>query len=218
MRLAIRNAAFVRALFLVGCFGDEPTDFPLGLEPLEENRAAFPSPEPNDPHPEKLVFASLERDGLYSTHARGFIHAPVSRIWAAMLDPLVVADRRKVDELTFESFPRNGPVLSFVLHNVVHDLITVEFDITWRLSVARGSEETPEVLAMRFQKTFGSTVIKTLSGSVLVSHVDEGVASIEMIEHLEALSGGNEELVSYLGDLFASVAARAHDKPLPVYE
>ncbi|MBI4817719.1 MAG: hypothetical protein HY791_15765 [Deltaproteobacteria bacterium] len=203
--------------FMTGCFGETETEFPVGLEPLEENRASFPAAEAGDPNPERFNLASFESDGLYSTHVRGYFDAELVDVWDAMKDPEVVADRRKVDELSFEEILDESLARSFVLHNVVHDIITVRFDVTWKQAVARGTNEAPEVVSMRFQKTYGSTVIQTLRGSIVLTGLD-GTTSIEMVEHLEALSGGNEELESYLTDLFWSVVARAHGRPLPTYE
>lgn len=212
-----RGSAMLLAAGLLGCFSDTTTEFPPGIATIGDNDAPAPVGDADNPYPEQLNFVGGERDGLYWTHGRGFIHAPIKDVWAAMKDPVVVADRRKVDEVSFDVINEAQIHESFVVHNVVHDLITVRFDVTWKQSAVLGTEDAPEIVGIRFQKTFGSTVIEELRGSVLLEQIEPDVTEVQMVEHLRAFSGGNDTLESYLGDLFASVLARVRGQALPEY-
>jgi len=91
--------------------------------------------------------------------------------------------------------------------------------MTWRQSAVEGDQLEPEVVGVRFQKTFGTVFIDILRGSVVLRRAaeDDQVTELEMIEHIAAAQGGPETLKSYLTDLHTSVIARVHGAALPVY-
>lgn len=208
------------ALGLTGCFGNESTEFPSGLEPLDGmNRAPRPDLDANGVLPETVSFARGETNEWEWVHGRGFVKAPLGETWLAFQDPEVVIDRREVDEWQVDENVEPGFDRSFVVHNTVHDFITVNFDMTWRQSVVEGDEAAPEVVAIRFQKTFGTVFITILRGSVVLRSApeDDGITEIELVEHIDAAQGGADTIQSYLTDLHASVVARVHGRALPVY-
>ena len=201
-----------------GCDSDEPTEFPSGLEPLEVCTAPAPDPIEGDATPEDVRFVLGTEDEYSWVHGRGFVHKPLAETWAAMRDPEVSVDRREVDEWTVEHGVETEYDFSYVIHNTVNDIITVEFDITWRQGVVEGTVEAPELVGGRFQKTFGTTFIELLSGSIVARAVDDSTTEIELIEHLKATGKGADTAQSFLRDYFTSVVAKAHGNPLPTYE
>jgi hypothetical protein len=202
----------------LGCIGgNEESPFPPGLEPLEENTAPDPESTPDDPYPE--VVSIVHDDGLdYSwAHARGFIKAPTSAVWAAMQEPLTVADRRRTDEQLYEFGVEPEYEFSFLTHYVVNDLVTVEWDEVWRFGAIEGPKDAPVFGLARFQKIYGSSFIDLLEGSMIVYEIDENTSEVQFIEHLDALMTGSDTVAGYMGDLYESVKERAHGRPLPVY-
>lgn len=215
-----RSLLFVLPLVAAGCWGNEVTEFPTGLEPLDgANRATRPALLADGSLPETMTFTRGETNDWEWVHGRGFVKAPLAETWKAFQDPLVVIDRRQVDEWTVDEDVEAGFDRSFVVHNRVFDFITVEFDMTWRQSVVEGDAESPEVVAMRFQKTFGTVFIDILRGSVVLRAApeDEGVTEVEFVEHIDAAQGGADRINKYLVDLHGSVVERAHGRELPVY-
>ncbi|MBI2895830.1 MAG: hypothetical protein HYY06_19895 [Deltaproteobacteria bacterium] len=200
-----------------GCFGNERTSFPEGLEPLEENVAELPAPTDEDPTPEAISVASGSNDDHIWVHARAYVDAPLERSWEALRNPDAVADRRKVAEYSVVWDVEPEYPFSFRIHNVVDDIITVEFDVTWRQGLAAGTVEDPGAVAIRYAKTWGTTFITRLEGSIVATPVDDETTLLDMIELLDAAGGGAEAVASYLTDLHASVVAVAHDRPLPEY-
>lgn len=205
-------------LVMFGCFGNEATVFPDGLEPLDgTNRASRPAIPADGVVPETINFVEGEGNDWEWVHGRGFVRAPLIEVWRALQDPEVVVDRRQVDSWTIDRDVEPGFDTSFVIHNVVDDFVSVEFDMTWRQSAVEGDREAPEVVAARFQKTFGTVFIDILRGSVVMRPApeDEGVTEIELVEHIDAAQGGVDKIRSYLVDLHAAVAARSQGRPLP---
>jgi hypothetical protein len=96
--------------------------------------------------------------------------------------------------------------------------VTVEFDVTWRMGAVKGSEDRPEEVVARFDKTAGTAFIDVLQGSVdLVADGDE--TRIELEQELDATLGGEDErIAAYLADLNASVWAVCSGEPLPTYD
>lgn len=215
----IAAAAGALALFVQGCFGEEITPFPPGLEPLEtENLSPGPAARDGEPYPEELVMVRSFAPDIVRTHAihaRGYLHAPLSVVWEALRNPDVGADRR-----TFASWSTTYDVepaydYSYVIHSVIVNVITVEYDVTWRHGVVEGTLEAPTLAAARFQKTAGSTAISDLRGSFVLTEVAPGVTEIQIIEYLRAVSSSHENIESFLSDVFAELLVLSHGGTLP---
>ena len=92
---------------LAGCFGEETTIFPPGLEPAAElNEASYPEGTAADPFPERIelvrTYAENARQRPPSIHGRGYVHAPIAAVWEALRNPDVSADRRVFDAYEVE--------------------------------------------------------------------------------------------------------------------
>ena len=147
-RARARLVVLAAAVCVAGCFGEEQTPFPPGLEPLEaENLAAFPEPSEAQPHPEQLVmarsFAPETVERTHSVHARGYVRAPLVDVWEALRDPDVGADRRTFSEWSSTEGVEPDYDYSYVIHSVIENVITVEYDVTWRHGVVEGRLEAP---------------------------------------------------------------------------
>ncbi len=208
------------AVLLVGCFDQVDTPFPPGLEPLEaENLAPDPAPVDGDPYPEQLStvrsYALDTTDRTPSVHARAYVHAPLATVWEALRNPDVDADRRVFS--SWSSMPLDEPEYdySYIVHAVIVNVITVEYDVTWRHAVVLGTLEEPELIAVRYQKTFGSTAIQDLRGSIVARAVTPDVTEIEIIEYLRSVSSGHTAIESFLHDMYEEVLALSHGEPLP---
>lgn len=196
------------ALLAGGCFSDQKTKFPPGLEPLEEDLAEPPVSQ-DEPYPEQL---SLRRgsDDWDWVHARAYVHAPLARTWEALRDPLVDVDDGRVDDWSITYDVEDGYDYSYRIHNVSEDIITVEFDITWRHGAVEGTVDAPELVAIRYQKTNGTEFIDMLRGSIVLRPVDDEVTELEMVEHLQAAAGGTPEIEAYFNDVFSDTLAFVH--------
>jgi hypothetical protein len=212
--MRIPTLAALVPLMVGGCFGNETTAFPDGLMPLEEARVDPPSPTDGDPHPEEVRLISGETSRFEFAHARGYVHASLPDVFAALQTPEVVIDRRGVDRYSVTHDVEPDYPVSFVVHNEVDDVITVEFDVTWRMGIVEGGNDTPMLVAATFSKTWGTTIIGILRGSILARYVEPEVTELELVEHLDA-PGGIGPVVAYLQDVHANVVAHVRGEPLP---
>jgi hypothetical protein len=200
---------------LSGCYGNVATVYPPGLEPLETNEVPDPT-APGDPHPETLVLRSGSLPDYDLVHARGFVKAPIETVWAAFQDPTVVVDRRNISSFTATVGVESGYDVSFRTHYVIHRIVTIEFELTWRESAVSGTHDKPMEVAVGYQKTWGSTLVDLMDGFIVLS--DEGDATeISFVQHMKATTTGPSDIASWTKDLFASVVARTHGQPLPTY-
>jgi hypothetical protein len=201
----------------VACQKSVETPFPAGLEPLEDNTAPLPQPVDGDDYPEVLEVVTGDDEYAW-IHARGYVKASVDDTWAAFQEPEVLVDRRGIDEWSFD--PVADPEFDYevLLHYVINDIVTVEFDIEWRQGVAATEDDRVTSVAMRYQKVEGSSFIEMMQGSVLLLEAADGVTEVQLIEHLDAVQTGVEDVESYQRDLFASVVSFVHGEPLPTYE
>ena len=204
-------------LLLLGCGGNEATAFPPGLEPLEDNTAVAPEAMDGQPYPELMNALSGDRGTYEFAMARGYVHGTVAETWAALAMPEVVTDRRGVNRYSFTTDVEEGYDVSFRVHNETDDIITVTFDVTWRQSAAEGTVDDPTVVAIRWQKTFGTTFITTIEGSMVLTAVDDSTTEISAVEHIKAARDSADLIRQYLLDVHASAVAMVHGQPLPTY-
>lgn len=210
------------ASVLAGCAANVPTVFPAGLEPLEMNTATTPAPVAGDAHPEVinvLTGTRLDESGreYHFVHARGFIKAPLLRVWAAMRTPAANVDRREVTEFMVTPDPDPAYVEAWKTHTIVRGAALVEFDVRWRHGVAAGTVSAPIVVAARWQKTFGSSFIEIMRGSVSASSVSSDVSQVDFVYHLGAFTRTEEHAAQLVKDIYGSWVALVHDRPLPTY-
>lgn len=211
--------AVASSVGLSGCFGDSVTVFPPGLEPLEENTAMAPSTAANQ-FPEDITIITGERPtGLNFGHARGFIHAPIDKVWAALRETDVNADRRATDEWTRMEIVNTDPDIShtYIIETVVHDFITARYQVTWRHGVVEGDLDSPETVAVRWQKTFGLALIEVLEGSITLQKLDDELTEVSIIERLDAPATDEETISQFLRDLFDESVLFSKGLPLPTY-
>ena len=202
---------------VVGCGGDEATVFPPGLQPFEAVTVPAPAAVAGDDHPE--VFNSRAGEGADYEWAQGhgYVHASLARVYEALRDPEVTTDRRRVASFTVTSNTEPEYPFSYRVHNVVHELVTIEFDMSWRLGPNESTEAAPTAVSAVYQKTFGSTFIDVLRGDVVARRVDDNTTEIEMVRHIRSAGAGGPEAELYLHDMYNSILARVRGQPLPRY-
>jgi len=197
-------------LSLLAC-ADELPPIPDGLVALEDNSASFPADE-------GLNLLSGEEDDYDWVHAAGRIDAPVAEVWAAIQVEDVFIDRRQVAEWSITTDTEPEYDVSMVVHNIVHDVITVEYDTAWRQSLVYGPKDDMELVAVRFEKIDGTDVIERMVASLHLEKVDEETTHWSFVEHLKALQRGPEPIVIFAEDLFDETLMTLNGEELPVYE
>ncbi len=220
-RVLLRPLALAAAALSLGsgCLRDVVTPFPAGLEPLESCSATPLSATGGDDTPQGFSTNSGEDDAWKWATGCGYLDADVSTVWLALQDADVVTDRRKVTEWSVTEDGHEPEYdVSFRVHLVIDDIITVEYDNDWRQGVWEGTIDDPISVAGRFQKTDGLALIELLEGSMLLESTDDGGTAIDLVEHLDAPGYTAEELAVYLDDVYRSVLARVNDEPLPTYD
>jgi len=214
-----RQAAVVVALSLGfgACGGDEVTAFNAGIEPLEPVTAPAPAARGDDMYPEVMTATSGVLQSHEWVHARAYVHAPLAQVYEALRDPDVTTDRRRVTEYSVTRDSEPEYPYSYRVRNIVRDIVTLTFDMDWRLASYEGTPESPTAVIAAYQKTWGSSFLSILRGSVIARTVAPGVTSLEMVRHIRATAAGRNDAEEYLEDFFASVLARVHGRPLPRY-
>jgi len=204
---------------LQGCIRPLETPFPDGVAPWEENIAPAPAETLFEKYPETLSMVSgTAPEGYLWLHARGFVHASVAEVFAALHDPDVMANRRGVAGYTARFDVELGFDLSFALDVVVRDVITLRYTNTIRGLVVDVDGDAPRVVGLRWQKTDGSALIAIQRGSIEVRATDEPERTeIALIQHLGAPRVRDSDLRCYQQDLYDDVVATVHAWGLPEY-
>jgi hypothetical protein len=204
-RLLVTGGVWMAAFAATGCQDNVATAFPPGLDPLEMvDKAAPPAPENGDPYPEKLSMVSGHTDPYDWVHARAYVHASPAMTWSAIHNVNVSIDP-KISKATYDLGIEPQYEFSYVIHYEEDDVLTVHFDVTWRHGMAQGTDEAPMLTASRFQKTWGSTFINLLEGSVVVKRVDDNTAELQFIEHLDATAAGADTIEEWYRNYYANI-------------
>ncbi|AKV01408.1 hypothetical protein AKJ09_08071 [Labilithrix luteola] len=212
MRASATAVAIV--LGVAACNHDITTPLPPGVQPIGEDGTTPPDARDGDPYPEDMHLEGRSRDDLTIAVGNGFVHGDLATVWKAFSTPEVVADRG-ADELSFRRDTEPAYQVSFVVHNVVHDVITVSWDVTWREIASKGTREAPEEVRVRWQKTEGTGFIDTYEGSVGLFPVAPNVTRVELVQRIEAHGQTVDETLSGSRSLYDRVVAAVHKTPAP---
>jgi len=198
-------------------------DFPVsaGFEPVEPVRVdtEWPAATATDPLPQGLgpILHNPYSFGHYTSYARGYLHAPLAKVYLALHDPAAsylhnqdgATLRDRADDVGVESFP-----VSFAVHyknntSVGPSNVTTHFDVTYRAGPLSGTDAAPLVVGERYQKTCGVDKIEVMAGSLVATAVEgtTDVTSVEMVAWLQATTQGQSDCDGTLTDLFGDLAA-----------
>ena len=184
--------------------------FPAGLEPLEPLEASCSGVVG------EISTVNGEGEAFDWTHGCGTIEATLDEVYAAMQDTEVAVDQRSVDDWTREDGVEPEYEVSFALQNTVNDIITVEFETTWRGGALSADDKAGlSELGARYQMTVAPEVIHLIEGSVYAADNGDGTVEIQIIDHLDALRGGTDITELKVTDYFADIQAHVAGDPIP---
>lgn len=211
----VARLAVSSLIALLAACGPPPlAPLPADLLPLDEiNEAPLPSPG----YPEEFNTA-MDTEGDYDwAHGRGYISRPIAYVWNALQDPEVLLDRRFVAKWDVIKDIDPTRAASWRVHSVVHNILTIDFDVEWRIDTSGGTDASPEAVAGRARKVGGTTFISLLDDSVVLRAVDDDVTLVELIRHTKTFNTGAKENERYIRDIYETLRERAHGRAFPVW-
>ena len=199
---------------LAGCQDNIKTPFPPGLEELEDN----PVPtQQGGARTETLVTEDhQDSDDVRHVYGRGYVLLPPAAVWLAAKMPEAMVALCSTD--SHQVTPNNDAAyeFSFLVHYVVHNFVTVEWDDQWRYGVVEGTEEEPTLGMIKHQKTMGSDFISLSEGTIEVSATDDpDVTELAFVEHLAAAGGSDGDVVKGVQHNYDAMVSTAHGGPVP---
>lgn len=212
MTLRLYPALAIALLALSGCQDSVATPFPPGLEPLEDNPVPV---QQGGAYTEML--RTMTTDSPYiEIYARGYVLTPPGVAWAASKDPQVDIARCSTDEQMVTVDAPTTYEFSFVVHYIVHQVVTVEWDDQWRFGTITGTPEAPTLAIIKHQKTQGSDFITLSEGTTQFTPTDDpNVTELAFVEHLDAVGGGVSDVLAGVQYHYDSIVAVAHGNPQP---
>lgn len=211
LALALALTAALAAA-LGGCQDNVSTPFPPGIEPFADGDVPADLPEPDG----EGLETSSSNEGMIRVYGRGRVLAPPDVLWrvAKMSEAMVARCRTTRHSVMLDNEPQHE--LSFLVHYVVDDILTVEWDDQWRGDVVIGTADAPELAMVKHQKVQGSDFIYVSEGTIqLQATRDPGVTELWFVEHLRAISGSTGEVVSGMRDNYDRLVELAHGRAIP---
>jgi hypothetical protein len=192
---------------LVACQDNIDTPFPAGLEPFEDNKVAA---QESGPFVETLRTATDDSDNI-RVYGRGFVLVPPAELWAAAKHSAPNVSTCKTDEQSVTEANEPQYEYSFLVHYIVHDILTVEWDDQWRFGTI------DETLGMiRHQKVQGSDFIRLSEGTIQVlATADPNVSELAFVEHLDAVQATTGDVLQGVQHNYDALVATAHGSPIP---
>ncbi len=197
----------VLSLALTGCQDDISTPFPAGLEPFEDNPL---DARPDGPFDEVLRTTS-RNDGQIQVYARGFVQVPFDTLWQAAQapDPNVAVCKTTSHSVMVGNEPQYD--YSFLVHYVVNDILTVEWDDQWRFG-----RISPELGMIKHQKIQGSDFVELSEGSIQVlATSDPDISELTFVEHLDAVMAETGDVLTAVQHNYDALVAVAHGNVIP---
>lgn len=208
----MRVAITATALLLAACQSNVSTPFPAGLTPFENN----PLPDPLDHTTEMLVTKAPPSVDMIRVYGKGYVLVAPSVVWAASKDPTVMYAACKTDEQTVTYDPDPLYELSYLVHYVVNDVVTVEWDDQWRYGIIEGTDDAPTFGMVKHQKVMGSSFIDISEGTIQILATDDPyVTELAFVEHLQAVSGGVGDVTAGMQHNYDALVAVSHGNPIP---
>jgi hypothetical protein len=201
-----------------GCGSNRPDEFPLavGFQPLEPVvAAALPPAATNELYPQGLgVVVATPGSGHYASHARGYLHAPLDKVYLALHDPRANYIHNNGGSPRLDNAPGNPflgeepfPVSFRIRYSNSTSIGDVKFDLTYRAGPLEGTDAAPLKVGLRYQKTWGSTYISTMSGSLVATPLaaNPNITVVEMVAWLDATTQYQSDCDGTLRDLFGDL-------------
>jgi len=206
----VNRLAATSLIVLAACQDNVATPFPPGLEPLDDNRV----PDASEVT-EVLRHKTVSSDPI-NVHGRGYVFASPATLWALTKQPEAMIARCSTTEQTVTIDTDGAYELSFLVHYIVRDILTVEWDDQWRYGVVEGTIDDPVLGMIRHQKTQGSDFIDVSEGTIQVLATDDpAVSELAFVEHLEAVSGGAGDVLAGMQDNYDRLVALARGAAIP---
>jgi len=201
------RAVIVVLVAVVGCQDNVSTPFPAGLEPFED--IGVPA-RPDGPFVETLRTESQGGDNI-NVHGRGFVLVDIETMWAAAQapEPNLAVCKTSSQTVTVGNEPQYD--YSFLVHYVVNDILTVEWDDQWRFG-----RITDDLGMIKHQKVQGSDFITLSEGTIqVIATSDPGVSELLFVEHLDAIMANTGDVVAAMQHNYDALVAVAHGNPIP---
>lgn len=194
-------------IFFAAC-GGRTVEFPPGLEPLEASTAPCP-----DGEADAIELVSGEA-GHFWTHACALVAASPPSVVEALRTPEAGVDRMEVDEYTVSWDVEPGYDVSYAVDTVVHDIVDVQYVLTWR----HGDLDDTRA-ATRWLMTETDPFVDLIEGSITATELSSALVRLEMVYRVGAPARVDTTTTEgFLTRFHASVAALARGEPLPTYE
>ena len=206
---------------LAGCGKNVKDEFPLsvGFQPIEAvgPQVTWPAASGNDLTPQGLgpVVAGPSK-GHYTSYARGYLHAPLARVYLALHDPRASLIHNQDGHPQLDGAMQPNPAMneepfpvSFRVRYFTRATVNTKFDVTYRAGPLEGTDAAPTVVGERYQKTWGTEYISVMAGSLVATAVPGApdVTSVEMVAWLNARTQYQSNCDGTLRDLFGDLEA-----------
>jgi hypothetical protein len=153
---------------------------------------------------------------MIRAYGRGLVLAPPDALWRAAKVPEAMVARCRTTERSFIRDNEPQHELSFLVHYVVDDILTVEWDDQWRGDVVIGTADAPRLAMVKHQKVQGSDFIYLSEGTIQIQATgDPGVTELWFVEHLRAISGSTNEVVGGMRANYDALVELAHGRAIP---
>jgi hypothetical protein len=213
---ALRAAlvALPAALALTGC-GNTTSPFDSGLAPLPITTGVqLPPPAGSgDPCGEGMQTMAGGAPGYSFAEGRACLHVPIAQVWAALQMPEVMdvayyPDRDHTPACDARTSIETAYPISFRLHQKPGSPYSAfDYDVTWRGGLLLGTDLAPQEIALTYQKTWGTTQIKRLQGSMLLkeSSPGSGWTVMEAVRQVGAPNTTGQMMEVWLQDWFGAL-------------
>jgi hypothetical protein len=162
-------------------------------------------------YPEGVHTSSGSQNGYDFGVGGGCLRLPIREVWAKLLNQklMVWVD---VDESTYLQYsPPEHVSFFFTVNYVVHQIITVDWDMDWYHTVKAGSKDAPVKILVNYKKVKGTSHISYWEGSIILDRVNDHVTSFAMKNQITADQTNAKDAEDAIKDVYGKMQTGAPD-------
>ncbi len=147
--------------------------------------------------------------GYNWAHGRGYVAAPLAKVYQALHDPEASRIRTSIDTWTPTVENGTGYPIHFEIHYTDNQLggsYRVRWDLEYRGGVTSGTETAPAQVVLEYRRISGDTHISLQSGSIVATTTgDPNVTAVEFVCWLNATTTTPETVAGTVSDWYQGV-------------
>lgn len=152
-------------------------------------------------------------EGGVWVEGRALIDKPLDEVVTAFLDPALMVDPEGIESFEATWGVEPDYAQSVCISQKTAGIISVSFDVTWRMAPQLDAQGKTQSWAAVYQKTAGTSLVDRLEGSIFATAKDADTTAIEFYALVDAPRVDEEVLEDSVRRMYDGLVTRVGELP-----